>query len=145
MTNMDSAWMRLLDDTVMRLRLIGSLQAGNRVNTRLHYVYRNTWHARLSRSFWYTETREHTLAYARCAVDNLSAIVAKIVHQNWAIPADVRAALDGAMESAVVGMGNLQVTYADDVASVSVLTSLVTRVRVLLSCLRGLRGEGLPP
>ena len=43
--NMDSVWMRLLDDTVMRLRLLGSLQSGNRVNTRMHYIYRNTWHA----------------------------------------------------------------------------------------------------
>lgn len=137
LSNMDSVWMRLLDETVMRLRLIGSLQAGNRVNTRLHYVYRNTWHARFCRSFWYTETREHTLAYARGAVDNLSAIVAKVVHQKWAIPNDVRCSLDGAMEGAIAGMGCLQSTYAEDVASVSALTSLVTRVRVLLACLRG--------
>jgi hypothetical protein len=137
LSNMDSAWMRMLDDTLMRLRLLGSLQSGNRVNTRLHYVYRNTWHARFCRSFVYTESREHTLAYARNAVDNISAIIGKIVHQKWSIPGDVHTTLDSDMEGAVVGLGNLQATYADDIASVSALTSLITRIRVLLSCLRG--------
>ena len=76
LSHMDSTWMRLLDDTTMRLSLLGSLQAGNRLNTRLHYVYRNTWHARLCRSFVYTETREHTVSYVRQAVENLAVIVA---------------------------------------------------------------------
>lgn len=137
LSNMDSTWMRLLEDTAMRLNLLGSLQAGNRVNTRLHYVYRNTWHARFYRSFVYTETRDHTIVYARHAVDNLSALVSKIVYQKWAIPVEVRTRLESDVESAVVGLGHLQSTYADDVASVSALTGLITRLGVILSCLRG--------
>ena len=118
-------------------RLLGSLQSGNRVNTRLHYVYRNTWHARFFRSFVYTESREHTIVYARHAVDNLSALVSKIVYQKWAVPAEVRMRLESDVEGAVVGLGHLQATYADDVASVSALSSLVTRLGVILACLRG--------
>ena len=137
LSHMDSTWMRLLDDTAMRLRLLGSLQSGNRVNTRLHYVYRNTWHARFCRSFVYTESREHTIVYARHAVDNLSALVSKIVYQKWAVPAEVRMRLESDLEGAVVGLGHLQATYADDVASVSALSSLVTRLGVILACLRG--------
>ena len=137
LSHMDSTWMRLLDDTAMRLRLLGSLQSGNRVNTRLHYVYRNTWHARFCRSFVYTESREHTIVYARHAVDNLSALVSKIVYQKWAVPAEVRMRLESDVEGAVVGLGHLQVTYADDVASVSALSSLITRLGFVLACLRG--------
>jgi hypothetical protein len=85
----------------------------------------------------YTESREHTIVYARHAVDNLSALVSKIVYQKWAVPAEVRMRLESDVEGAVVGLGHLQATYADDVASVSALSSLVTRLGVILACLRG--------
>jgi hypothetical protein len=140
----DSAWMRMLDETTMRLRVIGSLEQGHRVNTRMHYVYRNAWHARIYRSFVFTESREHTVAYVRTAVDNLSAVVSSVVHGRFAIPDDVLAALLEVVLAAVGGVGKLQLTYADDIASVSALSSLATRLGLLHACLAARAREKKP-
>jgi hypothetical protein len=47
----DGAYAQLVEESLRRLRVIGSVQAGDRINTRMHYVYHSAWHARLFRSF----------------------------------------------------------------------------------------------
>jgi hypothetical protein len=137
----DSTWLRLLDETTMRLRLVGALQRGNRLNTRLHYVYRNVWHARLYRSLLYTETREHSVAYVRGAVDNLGAFVVAAAHGQIHLPDDVSAVLLDVIDAAVGGVANLIHTYAEDVASCSALSNLVARMAMLRACLVATRDK----
>ena len=141
----DSAWLRLLDETTMRLRLVGALERGNRLNTRMHYVYRNVWHAKLYRTLLYTETREHTVAYVRGAVDNLSAIVGAAAHGRIGLPDDVSTALLDVIDAATAGVENLMHTYADDIASCSALRSLVARMAMIRACLVATRDKSGAP
>jgi hypothetical protein len=86
--------MATTDEVLKRLRVLASIDVGNKVNTRMHYVYRNTWVATVMRTLVYTETREHTIGYVRTTIDNLSAITSRVVTQNWTLPDDVLAELD---------------------------------------------------
>jgi hypothetical protein len=134
LSSLDTVWVQMLDDTIKRLHVIGAVQAGNRINTRMHYVYRNTWVATVMRTLIYTETREHTIGYVRTTLDNLSAITARVVTQSWKLPDDVLAALRTATESARAGLAQLAQTYADDVACVAALQCFSTRLGVMHAC-----------
>jgi hypothetical protein len=135
LASVDAAWMALVEETLKRLRVLAATSAGDRINTRMHYVYRNQWHARLFRTFLYTETREHTISYVRQTVDNLSAVASRVVSQCWALPADLLALLVDATKRAVVGVRQLCDTYADDIGSAATLASLAVRLTVVLNCL----------
>ena len=134
LSSLDTVWVQLLEDTIKRLRVIGAVQAGNRINTRMHYVYRNTWVATVMRTLVHTETREHTIGYVRATLDNLSAITSRVVTQNWKLPDDVLAALLSATEGARAGIAQLAITYADDVACVAALQCFSTRLGVMHAC-----------
>lgn len=134
LSSLDTVWVQMLEDTIKRLRVIGAVQAGNRINTRMHYVYRNTWVATVMRSLVHTETREHTIGYVRTTLDNLSAITSRVVTQNWKLPDDVLAALLSATEGARAGLAQLALTYADDVACVAALQCFSTRLGVMHAC-----------
>ena len=134
LSSLDTVWVQMLEDTIKRLRVIGAVQAGNRINTRMHYVYRNTWVATVMRSLVHTETREHTIGYVRTTLDNLSAITSRVVTQNWKLPDDVLAALLSATEGARAGFAQLAQTYADDVACVAALQCFSTRLGVMHAC-----------
>jgi hypothetical protein len=134
LSSLDTVWVQMLEDTIKRLRVIGAVQAGNRINTRMHYVYRNTWVATVMRTLVHTETREHTIGYVRATLDNLSAITSRVVTQNWKLPDDVLAALLSATEGARAGIAQLAITYADDVACVAALQCFSTRLGVMHAC-----------
>ena len=134
LSSLDTVWVQMLEDTIKRLRVIGAVQAGNRINTRMHYVYRNTWVATVMRTLVHTETREHTIGYVRTTLDNLSAITTRVVTQNWKLPDDVLAALLSATEDARAGIAQLAITYADDVACVAALQCFSTRLGVMHAC-----------
>ena len=134
LSSLDTVWVQMLEDTIKRLRVIGAVQAGNRINTRMHYVYRNTWVATVMRTLVHTETREHTIGYVRTTLDNLSAITSRVVTQNWKLPDDVLAALLSATEGARAGIAQLAITYADDVACVAALQCFSTRLGVMHAC-----------
>ena len=125
----DGAYAQLVEESLRRLRVIGSVQAGDRINTRMHYVYHNAWHARLFRSFLYTETREHTVSYVRQAVENLAVIVACAARAE--LPSELVAMLSHAALGACGGVERLAETYASDVGCSATLSSLQLRLRLL--------------
>ena len=125
----DGAYAQLVEESLRRLRGIGSVQAGDRINTRMHYVYHNAWHARLFRSFLYTETREHTVSYVRQAVENLAVIVACAARAE--LPSELVAMLSQAALGACGGVERLAETYASDVGCSATLASLQLRLRLL--------------
>ncbi len=135
LSSIDTVWMQLLDDTVKRLHVIASVLAGNRINTRMHYVYRNIWYARVMRTMLHTETREHTVGYVRTTLDNLSAIVSRVVTQGWELPPEIHDSLARSTDAARGGITQLSQTYGDDVACVATLGCFSTRLGVLHACL----------
>ena len=135
LASIDSAWMTTTDDVLKRLRVLASLDVGNKLNTRMHYVYRNAWVARLCRSVWHTESREHTVSYARAAVDGLSAIATRVAVDMQPVPNEVRTELIDAAMGAREGLARLARTYDDDVGVASALMSQATRLAVLCRCI----------
>ena len=135
LSSIDTVWMQLLDETVKRLHVIASVQAGNRINTRMHYVYRNVWYARVMRTLMYTENREHTISYVRATLDNLSAVVSRVVTQGWELPAEIHEGVLRSTDAARGGIAQLAQTYADDVACTATLGCFSTRLGVLYACL----------
>lgn len=135
LASIDSAWMTTTDDVLKRLRVLASLDVGNKLNTRMHYVYRNAWVARLCRSVWHTESREHTVSYARAAVDGLSAIATRVAVDMQPVPNEVRTELIDAAMGAREGLARLARTYDDDVGVASALMSQSTRLAVLCRCI----------
>ena len=135
LASIDSAWMTTTDDVLKRLRVLASLDVGNKLNTRMHYVYRNAWVARLCRSVWHTESREHTVSYARAAVDGLSAIATRVAVDMQPVPNEVRSELIDAAMGAREGLARLARTYDDDVGVASALMSQATRLAVLCRCI----------
>jgi len=145
LSSIDTVWMQLLDDTVKRLHVIASVQAGNRINTRMHYVYRNVWHARVARTLLYTESREHTVGYVRTTLDNLSAVVSRVVTEGWDLPPEIHDGLSRATDAARCGIAQLSLTYGDDVACVATLGCFSTRLGVLHACLGSRAAEKSAP
>jgi hypothetical protein len=135
LASVDAAWMGLVEETLKRLRVLAATKAGDRINTRMHYVYHNRWHAWVYRSFVYTETREHTVAYVRQTVAGLSAVASRVVAQSWVMPPNMLALVRDAARGAAVGLQQLCATYADDIGCVATLASLAVRLGVVLECL----------
>jgi hypothetical protein len=135
LASIDSAWMATTEDVVKRLRVLASLDVGNKLNTRMHYVYRNAWVARVCRSVWHTESREHTVSYARAAVDGLSSVAGRVAVDKQPIPSEVLCELVRAAMGAREGLARLARTYEDDVGVASALSSQATRLSVLCRCL----------
>ena len=135
LSSIDTVGMQLLDETVKLLHVIASVQAGNRINTRMHYVYRNVWYARVMRTLMYTENREHTVGYVRTTLDNLSAIVSRVMTQGWDLPAEIHDGLLRSTGAARCGIAQLAQTYTDDVACTATLGCFSTRLGVLHACL----------
>jgi hypothetical protein len=123
------AYAQLIEECLRRLRVIGSVEAGDRINTRMHYVYHNAWHARVFRSLIYTETREHTVSYVRQAVENVAVVVACAGRAE--IPVELVAMLAEAARGACGGIDRLAETYASDVGCSATLSSLKLRLRLL--------------
>lgn len=135
LASIDSAWMTTTDDVLKRLRVLASIDVGNKMNTRMHYVYRNTWVARVCRTVWHTESREHTVSYARAAVDGLSAVASRIAVDKQPVPVEIRAELLEAAIGAREGLTRLARTYESDVGIASALACQATRISVLCRCL----------
>jgi hypothetical protein len=131
LASIDSAWMATTDEVLKRLRVLASIDVGNKLNTRMHYVYRNTWVARLYRTVWHTESREHTVSYARAAVDGLSAVATRLAVEKQPVPDEVRTELLNAAMGAREGLTRLSRTYDADVGVASALASQATRIAVL--------------
>lgn len=126
---LDGAYAQLVEDSLRRLRVIASVESGDRINTRMHYVYHNAWHARVYRSFIYTETREHTVSYVRQAVESLAVIVACAARAQ--LPQELVAMLSESARGACGGIARLAETYASDVGCAATLGSLEVRLRLL--------------
>jgi hypothetical protein len=131
LASIDSAWMATTDEVLKRLRVLASIDVGNKVNTRMHYVYRNTWVARVFRTIWHTESREHAVSYARAAVDGLSAVAARVAVEKQPVPDEIRTELLSAAMGARDGLVRLSRTYESDVGVSSALASQATRISVL--------------
>jgi hypothetical protein len=97
----------------------------------MHYVYRNTWVARVFRTVWHTESREHAVSYARAAVDGLSSVAARVAVEKQPVPDEIRTELLGAAMGARDGLMRLSRTYESDVGVSSALASQATRIAVL--------------
>ena len=126
---LDGAYAQLVEESLRRLRVIASVESGDRINTRMHYVYHNAWHARAFRTFVYTETREHTVSYVRQAVEGLAVIVACAARAN--IPSELMSMLSESARGACTGISSLAETYASDVGCAATLSSLEIRLRLL--------------
>jgi hypothetical protein len=111
----------LIDEVLTSLKIIGSIKEGQKVCVRNGLLtleqYSSGFLPALKR-FIYGDNREITVRYIKNVVHNALSIV-KVVKNS-----DIVKNLD----EAVIGLKRLEVTYSADIATVSAIQVLVTRI-----------------
>lgn len=119
-------------DTITKLKFIGKIQAGEKINTK-HYmaIVNNDWWTSVLRTFYNFESRGNTINFINDTIKNAISLIEQIKATNDAeqtILSNIYKDLDQAIE----GIENLKKTYSTDKIVVASLETLIENIELYL-------------
>lgn len=123
-------------DITARLKFIGRLAKGDKINTKNLFVQQNNWFDKLSRSIYYIDDRGNTLVFL---TDTLSK--AFDLFQFYHVSAEPFCQIQARniindMRATKKGMMNLKDTYADDMMFMCKIDALIEETEAKLDEIR---------
>ena len=101
-------------EIISRLKFIGKLKKGEKINTQYLYVQTDGWIASFSRTFLYRDNRGKALVLIKETISRAFELL--ITYKRSEIEADkvLYSLLVKDLTNAAIGLGNLKSTYVDD-------------------------------
>jgi hypothetical protein len=109
-------------EQVIRLKLIGSLVVGDKINTRYQQIQPDSFGTKLSR-YLYGESRLNTIIFVRNTINHIQEMIPGIQDPN------IKKIIVEDLQKAKLGLISLKETYAGDVRVTSQLEELIESIR----------------
>jgi hypothetical protein len=109
-------------ETVIKLKLIGTLKIGDKISTRYQQIQPDSMSTKFSR-YLYGESRLHTVLFIRNTIQHINQIFPSIQDPN------IKKIISEDLLKAKLGLTALQETYAGDVRVVAELEELVQSIK----------------
>ena len=120
-------------ETISKLKLIGKLQNGEKLNTKYIFIQKDSFLTRLSRWLYWQDNRQNTINFVRNTIYSTFSMIITLKKSNKSYDNLIILNIIEDLESAKQGMVNLKNTYADDVKFCCDIETLLEAVEVELS------------
>ena len=121
---MDSA----TSEVISKLKFIGKIQKGEKINVKYLYVQPTNWFTRLSRTFYSTDNRMNAFNFIESTI-NRSFEIITVNRQNKTSTSDkLIDTITYDLREAIIGMTNFKDTYKDDVMFCCKLDTLIENI-----------------
>ena len=121
------------NETISKLKLIGKLQNGDKLNTKYVFIQKNGFLTRLSRWFYYQDNRQNTINFVRNTIYSTFTLIITLKKSNKRYDNLILLNIIEDLEAAKLGMVNLKNTYADDLKFCCDIETLLEAVEVELT------------
>ncbi len=105
-------------ESVIKLKLLGTLKIGDKINTRYLSIQPDSFATKISR-YMYSENRNNTVIFCRNTIDQVQQMLKTIQDEK------IKKIIIDDLEKARLGMVALQETYCDDIRVVSELAEII--------------------
>jgi hypothetical protein len=102
-------------ETIARLKFIGKLQKGDKINTRRMFVQSNGLITRLNRTFWNQDNRANGLSFVQETVRRAFDLLELYDKSGKDHDKSLRESMVKDIQTSMHGLNNLKSTYCDDV------------------------------
>jgi len=120
-------------ETISKLKLIGKLQNGDKLNTKYVFIQKDGFMTRLSRWLYWQDNRANTINFVRNTIYSTFTLIVTLKKTNKRYDNLILLNIIEDLESAKLGMVNLKNTYADDLKFCCDIETLLEAVDVELS------------
>jgi len=120
-------------EVISKLKLIGKLQNGEKLNTKYIFIQKDSFLTRLSRWLYWQDNRQNTINFVRNTIYSTFSMIITLKKSNKSYDNLIILNIIEDLESAKQGMVNLKNTYADDVKFCCDIETLLEAVEVELS------------
>ena len=120
-------------ETISKLKLIGKLQNGDKLNTKYVFIQKDGFLTRLSRWLYWQDNRQNTINFVRNTIYSTFTLIATLKKSNKRYDNLILLNIIEDLECAKLGMVNLKNTYADDIKFCCDIETLVEAVQVELT------------
>jgi hypothetical protein len=120
-------------ETISKLKLIGKLQNGDKLNTKYIFIQKDGFLTRLSRWLYWQDNRQNTINFVRNTIYSTFTLIITLKKSNKRYDNLILLNIVEDLESAKLGMVNLKNTYADDIKFCCDLETLLESVEVELT------------
>ncbi len=120
-------------ETISKLKLIGKLQNGDKLNTKYVFIQKDSFLTRISRWLYWQDNRQNTINFVRNAIYSTFTLIITLKKSNKRYDNLILLNIVEDLECAKQGMVNLKNTYADDIKFCCDLETLLEAVEVELT------------
>ena len=120
-------------ETISRLKFIGKLQKGEKINTHAMIIQPDTWYASFSRTFLCRDNRSNTLKLVREVVDNSFKLLFSYRESENEPEKILYGLLITDLTNATIGLGNLKSTYILDTKFCCDIETIISEITARLS------------
>ena len=108
-------------ETIIKVKLIGSLKVGQKINTKYLLIQEDSFYTMISRRM-YGESRANTIVFCRNAIEQILDMNKRITDVN------IKKTITNDLEQAKLGLSALSETYVGDVRIVSELEEILSQI-----------------
>ena len=125
--------METQNETISKLKLIGRISNGDKLNVKGLFIQRDNFFTKISRWLYYIDNRNNTVNFVRTVIYNTFTIINNLSKSNRRYENLILINVLEDMESAKAGIINLMKTYEDDVKMNCDLLCLIESITVELT------------
>lgn len=125
--------METQNETISKLKLIGRISNGDKLNVKGLFIQRDNIFTKISRWLYYIDNRNNTVNFVRTTIYNTFTIINNLSKSNKRYDNLILINVLEDMESAKAGILNLMKTYEDDVKMNCDLLCLIESITVELT------------
>ena len=125
--------METQNETISKLKLIGRISNGDKLNVKGLFIQRDNFFTKISRWLYYIDNRNNTVNFVRTVIYNTFTIINNLSKSNRRYENLILINVLEDMESAKAGILNLMKTYEDDIKMNCDLLCLIESITVELT------------
>ena len=125
--------METQNETISKLKLIGRISNGDKLNVKGLFIQRDNFFTKISRWLYYIDNRNNTVNFVRTVIYNTFTIINNLSKSNRRYENLILINVLDDMESAKAGILNLMKTYEDDIKMNCDLLCLIESITVELT------------
>lgn len=115
-------------DIISKLKFIGKIQKGEKINVKYLYVQPSNWFTRLSRTFYATDNRMNAYNFIESTINRCFEIISVNKQTRGATSMKLISSILTDIKEAIVGIQNLKDTYSYDIMFCCKLDTLIDSI-----------------
>jgi hypothetical protein len=119
------------NDVISKLKFIGKIQKGEKINVKYLYVQPTNWLTKISRTFYATDNRSNAYHFIEQTINRCFEIIS--VNNQLAKMSKINEGMIQDIQDSITGIQNLKDTYAHDVMFCCKLDTLIDNINFRIS------------